>query len=37
LLASGIPMTDQEKTDLIAFLKTLSDRRFLSNPLLAEQ
>lgn len=37
LLASGIPMTDQEKTDLIAFLKTLSDRRFLTNPLLAEQ
>ncbi|MBP7558510.1 MAG: c-type cytochrome [Chitinophagaceae bacterium] len=37
LLSSGIPLTSQDKTDLIAFLKTLSDRRFLTNPLLAEQ
>lgn len=33
----GIPMTDEEKAAIIAFLKTLSDKDFLTNPLLAEQ
>jgi len=37
LLTDGIPLTDEEKQQLIAFLKTLSDRNFLNNPLLAEQ
>ncbi|MFT3674376.1 MAG: cytochrome c peroxidase [Chitinophagaceae bacterium] len=37
LLASGIPLTDQDKSDLIAFLQTLSDRKFLANPLLSER
>ncbi|MFD2597634.1 cytochrome-c peroxidase [Sphingobacterium corticis] len=32
----GIPMTEQEKADLLAFLKTLEDPTFLNNPLLAE-
>jgi hypothetical protein len=30
-------MTDEEKAAIIAFLKTLSDKDFLTNPLLAEQ
>jgi cytochrome c peroxidase len=29
----GVPMTDAEKEDLIAFLRTLTDRNFLTNPL----
>ena len=33
----GIPMTDNEKAKIIAFLKTLSDRDFIRNPLLSEQ
>jgi len=37
LLASGITITDAQQNDIIAFLKTLSDRSFLTNPLLAEQ
>lgn len=36
-LANGIPMTDAEKADLLAFLKTLSDRSFLTNKNLSEQ
>ena len=37
VLSSGIALTDGEKTDIIAFLKTLNDRSFLTNNLLAEQ
>lgn len=37
LLKQGIPMTAEERAAIIAFLKTLSDRNFLSNKLLAEQ
>jgi cytochrome c peroxidase len=37
LLTDGIPLTNEEKQQLNAFLKTLSDRNFLNNPLLAEQ
>lgn len=37
LLANGIKLTTQERQDLLAFLKTLSDRRFLSDPRFAEQ
>lgn len=33
----GIPMTDDEKAKIIAFLKTLSDMDFIKNPLLSEQ
>ena len=32
----GIPMTDEEKEHLTAFLQTLNDRTFVTNPLLAE-
>lgn len=32
----GIPLTATEKTKLIAFLKTLTDNEFLTNPLLSE-
>lgn len=32
----GIPLTAVEKTKLIAFLKTLTDNDFLTNPLLSE-
>jgi cytochrome c peroxidase len=32
----GIKMTEEEKENLIAFLNTLNDRDFVSNPLLAE-
>ncbi|WP_293916229.1 MULTISPECIES: cytochrome-c peroxidase [unclassified Sphingobacterium] len=31
----GIPMTEEEKEDLLAFLNTLNDRAFVTNPLLA--
>ncbi|MBX9448218.1 MAG: cytochrome-c peroxidase [Taibaiella sp.] len=37
--ADGIPaitLTDEEKTALLGFLKTLNDRQFVLNPLLAE-
>lgn len=33
----GFPMTDDEKNKVILFLKTLTDREFLKNPILAEQ
>lgn len=32
----GIPLTDTEKSQLIAFLKTLTDNEFLTNPKFAE-
>ena len=32
----GIPLSDVEKTNIIAFLKTLTDRDFISNKLLSE-
>ncbi|MEM9340345.1 MAG: cytochrome-c peroxidase, partial [Bacteroidota bacterium] len=30
---NGIPLTAEEKTSIIAFIKTLTDREFTSNPL----
>jgi cytochrome c peroxidase len=33
----GFPITDDEKNKVILFLKTLTDRDFLKNPLLSEQ
>ena len=33
----GLSLTEKEKENLVSFLKTLSDREFLVNPLLAEQ
>jgi cytochrome c peroxidase len=33
----GIPLTDEEKLKVIAFLNTLTDREFLKNPLFSEQ
>jgi cytochrome c peroxidase len=35
-LAGGIPLTTQEKSDLISFLNTLTDDEFLNNPLFTE-
>ena len=32
----GIPLSSQEKTQLIAFLKTLTDNEFITNPRFAE-
>ena len=32
----GIPLSQTEKTQLIAFLKTLTDTEFLTNPKFAE-
>ena len=32
----GIPMTDQEMNDIIAFLKTLTDNNFLRDNRFAE-
>jgi cytochrome c peroxidase len=32
----GIPMTTSEKQNIIAFLKTLSDKTFITNPKFAE-
>lgn len=32
----GIPMTTSEKQNIIAFLKTLSDKNFITNPKFAE-
>ncbi|MCY7351020.1 MAG: cytochrome-c peroxidase, partial [Cytophagaceae bacterium] len=32
----GIALTDVEKKQLVAFLKTLTDRKFLTNPKFAE-
>jgi cytochrome c peroxidase len=34
--ALGIPLSSSEKTQLVAFLKTLTDNEFLSNPKFAE-
>lgn len=36
LVAGGISMTDQDKADIVAFLKTLTDSAFLKNPIFAE-
>ncbi len=33
----GIPLTEDEKVAIIAFLKTLTDESFISNPLFYEQ
>lgn len=33
---TGIPISDEEKRQLVLFLKTLTDREFLSNPKFAE-
>lgn len=33
----GIPITDSEKSKLIAFLKTLTDESFIRDPRFAEQ
>jgi cytochrome c peroxidase len=33
----GIPLTKEERVQLIAFLATLDDRNFITNPLIAEQ
>lgn len=33
----GIPLTAEEQADIIAFLKTLNDHQFITNPLFAEQ
>jgi cytochrome c peroxidase len=35
--ATGIPLTEQEKSKIIAFLKTLTDEDFLNNPKFSEQ
>ena len=35
-LQSGIPMTDVEKEDIIAFLRTLTDYALMENPFLRE-
>ncbi len=35
-LATGIAITDNEKHDLVNFLKTLTDSTFIKNPLFAE-
>jgi len=32
----GIPLTQQERSDLLAFLNTLNDAEFVTNPMLAE-
>jgi cytochrome c peroxidase len=33
----GIPLTKEERVQLFAFLATLDDRNFITNPLIAEQ
>jgi cytochrome c peroxidase len=33
----GIPLTTDERTKILAFLNTLNDRHFVTNPILAEQ
>lgn len=33
-LTNGLNLTTQEKQDLVAFLKTLTDSSFIHNPLL---
>ncbi|GAA4340915.1 hypothetical protein GCM10023184_38950 [Flaviaesturariibacter amylovorans] len=37
LVRNGIALTPEEKTNLLAFLRTLSDRKFLANQSLSEQ
>ena len=37
LLTSGIPLTSQEKADLMAFLSTLTDWTFINDPKFREQ
>ncbi|CAN5621229.1 cytochrome c peroxidase [soil metagenome] len=37
LLLSGISITDQEKTDLLAFLSTLTDTKFMTNKSFSER
>jgi cytochrome c peroxidase len=37
VLNNGIELSESDKNDLIAFLKTLSDKKFLTNKMLAEQ
>jgi cytochrome c peroxidase len=32
----GIPLTAQEKADIISFLRTLTDYQFLTNPEFAD-
>jgi cytochrome c peroxidase len=34
--STGIPLTANEKTKIIAFLKTLTDEDFLTNPKFSE-
>jgi cytochrome c peroxidase len=36
LVASGITMTDSDKSDIISFLGTLTDSTFVQNKLFAE-
>ncbi len=36
LLAGGIPLSTQDKSDLLDFLKSLTDQKFLDNPDYAE-
>lgn len=36
LLSSGIPMTTQEKNDIISFLSTLNDNEFVNDPRFSE-
>jgi cytochrome c peroxidase len=35
-IANGLFLTNQEKSDLIAFLKALTDEEFLTNPIYAD-
>lgn len=37
LLVSGIPLTAQEKADIIAFLATLTDTKFINDPKFRER
>ncbi len=37
LLSNGIPLSNDEKQQVLAFLATLNDRHFITNTLLAEQ
>jgi cytochrome c peroxidase len=37
LLTAGIPLTASEKSDLIAFLATLTDHKFITDPKFREQ
>jgi len=35
-IAKGLMLSAQDKTDLVNFLKTLSDQKFLTNPAYAQ-